>query len=441
LGFRVNHYLIESVIFVFMSLTLAVHTINEIDFGAGIRLKNSTLIVDQDELRNLVLQDPRIESVDFAITGPGESCRAGPVFDIVEPRAKEPDASPDWPGVLGAPQTAGIGVTHVLPGAAVTLLREQSPGESRGATGYVLEMSGEASVGSPYAALHHLIIVPHTRAELPPHSRHRAYRLAQLKVAVRLAQAGFDAPPERTEVFDNFVDKTRADLPRLAYVGQIFSRQRKPEADEAILYGADTDGMLPTLLHPNEWLDGAVLPSYHVSLGGAETYFYQNHPVIGALYRRHLAGELNFVGTVATIASADNFDRERNTRFAASLVKWALRADAAVLTKFGGGVPHTDLSETARLLECDGVKTAVQVTDLARDHRVESALLFNFPEIDAIVCVGGNGTSWKLPPVGRVVAANGGLAELLAGPLEIDSLNVVGVANQQGASRLRSMVY
>ncbi len=150
----------------------------------------------------------------------------------------------------------------------------------------------------------------------------------------------------------------------MAYVGQIFSRQRKPEADEPILYGADTDGMLPTLLHPNEWLDGALLPSYHVSLGGAETYFYQNHPVIGELYRRHLAGELNFVGTVATIASADNFDRERNTRFTASLVKWALRADAAVLTKFGGGVPHTDLSETARLLECDGVKTAVQVTDL-----------------------------------------------------------------------------
>ena len=95
----------------------------------------------------------------------------------------------------------------------------------------------------------------------------------------------------------------------------------------------------------------------------------------------------------------------------------------------------------ARLLESEGVTTAVQVTDLARDHRVESALLFNFPEVDAIVCVGGNSTNWTLPPVERVVAANSGLAELLAGPLEIESLNVVGVANQQGASRLRSMVF
>jgi glycine reductase len=265
--------------------------------------------------------------------------------------------------------------------------------------------------------------------------------LAQLKVALRLARAGFDASPARSEVLDITPNEDHLNLPRVAYIGQIFSRQRKPEAEEHILYGADTDGMLPTLLHPNEWLDGALVPSYHASLGGAETYFYQNHPVIMELYKRHRAGELNFAGTVATIASANNFDRERNCRFAANLTKWALRADAAVLTKFGGGVPHTDLSETARLLETMGVKTAVQVTDQARDQRVESALLFNFPEVDAIVCVGGNGTHWKLPQVKRVIAANSGLAELLAGPFEIESLNVIGVANQQGASRLRSMVY
>jgi hypothetical protein len=30
---------------------------------------------------------------------------------------------------------------------------------------------------------------------------------------------------------------------------------------------------------------------------------------------------------------------------------------------------------------------------------------------------------------------------LLCGPLELESLNVVGVANQQGASRLRAMIY
>jgi glycine reductase complex component B subunit alpha and beta len=424
-----------------MSLTLAIHPVSTIRFGDETRLDETTLVVNTDELRKLVLDDPAIESADFEIVHPGESCRAGPIFDIVEPRAKEPGASPDWPGILSAPQTAGLGTTHVLKGAAVTVLREQSPGDSRGATGYVLEMSGAAADGSHYATINHLIIICHTRLGLPESVQQRAYRFAQIKIAVRLAQAGFCVGPVETRIFDNTTTEARAGLLRIAYVGQIFSRQRKPEADERILYGADTDGMLPTLLHPNEWLDGALVPSYHASLGGAETFYYQNHPVITELYRRHDAADINFVGTVATIASADNFDRERNTRFTANLVEWALKADAAVLTKFGGGVPHTDLSETARLLEGAGIKTAVQVTDLARDHRVESALLFNFPEVNAIVCVGGNSTQWRVPPVQRVIAANSGLAEVLAGPFEIDSLNVVGVANQQGASRLRSMVY
>jgi glycine reductase len=426
-----------------MQLTLAIHPIGEIRFDSKARLNGAMLCVSKEELRRLVLEDSSFAGVDFEIVRAGESCRAGPVFDIVEPRAKEPGGSPDWPGILGPPETAGIGKTHVLEGTAVTLVRETSAGDSRGAVGYVLEMSGAPAQGSKYAALNHLILVPHTRPELHEHARQRAYRVAQLKVAVHLARAALDATPARTEVLDisTLSDETRAGLPRVAYVGQLFSRQRKPQLDEPILYGTDTDGMLPVVLHPNEWLDGAVAPSYHCSLGGAETYFYQNHPVIMELYRRHQTKELNFAGTVATIASANNFDRERNCRFAANLVKWALKADAAILTKFGGGVPHTDMSETARLLEGMGIKTAVQVTDLARDRRVESALLFNFPEVNAIVCIGGNSTSWTVPQVERVIAANSGLAEVLAGPFELESLNAVGVANQQGASRLRAMVY
>ncbi|HXG51628.1 MAG TPA: glycine/sarcosine/betaine reductase component B subunit [candidate division Zixibacteria bacterium] len=424
-----------------MPLTLYRHRIRDLRLGAPSRLeKDGVLSIDADELRALLLEDGTLAGVDFTVARPGENCRAGPVFDIVEPRAKA-DGGPDFPGVLGPPQTAGRGSTHVLDGAAVTILRENSPGDSRGPTGYVLEMSGAPAEVSPYGALLHLIVMPRTRPDLPGHARQKAYRLAGLKAAVHLARAGFARPADTVETLEiEAAGGERRGLPRMAYVGQIFSRQRKPEAGEQILYGADTDGMLPVVLHPNEWLDGAVLPSYHTSLGGAETYFYQNHPVIGALYERHRAGELAFVGTVATIASANNFDRERNCSFAANLVKTALGADAAVLTKFGGGVPHTDLAETARLLEKLGVKTAVMVTDLARDHRVESALLFNFPEVDAIVCIGGNDTRWSLPRVERVIASTREMAEVLAGPLEIESLNVVGVANQQGASRLRAMV-
>ena len=122
-----------------------------------------------------------------------------------------------------------------------------------------------------------------------------------------------------------------------------------------------------------------LVPSLSSWFGGTETYFYQNHPVILELYQRHQAREINFVGTVATIAGSDNFDRERQCHAAASLVKWNLNADGAVLTKYGGGLPHADLAETARLLETMGIKTSVMVSDVSRDRRVESALLVQRP--------------------------------------------------------------
>src|SRR5258706_12526839 len=136
-----------------MQLKLAYHPIEAIRFDSRTALDGATLSVDQAELRRLVLEDFAIESVDFVIAAPNESLRAGPVFDIVEPRAKAPDGSPDWPGILDAPLTAGNGTTHVLSGAAVTAVREDSSGGSRGAPGDFLGMRGETSAGSFFFVL------------------------------------------------------------------------------------------------------------------------------------------------------------------------------------------------------------------------------------------------------------------------------------------------
>ena len=426
-----------------MQLTLAHHPITDIHFGAKTQLDGSTLVVDREALRKLVLEDESLTSVNFDIVRPGESCRAGPIFDVVEPRAKEPGGGADFPGMIGAPTTAGMGTTHVLAGSAVSVLAEMTPDPTRSATGRLLEMSGTAAAASEYSSLHHLLVIPRTKVGLAPHAILQAYRLAGVKVAVHIARAALNHTPVSVETFEPVGpdEKGREGLPRVAYIGQIFSRQRKPAVDEPILYGTNTDGMLPILLHPDEWLDGAIVPSLHSWFGGSETYFYQNHPVILDLYRRHHAREINFVGTVATVAGSDNRDRERQCHAAANLVKWNLHADGAVLTKYGGGLPHADLSETARLLERLGIKTAVMVSDVSRDRRVESALLFNVPEVDAIVYNGGNGTTYEIAKAERVIAAKPELAELLAGPMMIDANNIIGVTNQQGASRMRAMVY
>jgi sarcosine reductase len=426
-----------------MQLSLAHHPITDLQFGEPARLEGTVLVIDPAELRRVVIEDESIVNVDFDIVRPGERCRAGPIFDIIEPRAKEPDSGPDFPGILGAPTTAGLGTTHVLTGAAVSVLAEMSPDPFRSATGRLLEMSGPVVKASDYSSLRHLLVIPHTKPGLPRHAVEKSYRLIGLRVAVALARKALSHVAESVQTFEPVgpAEHGREDLPRVVYIGQIFSRQRKPAVDEPILYGANTDGMLPVLLHPDEWLDGAIVPSLHSWFGGTETYFYQNQPIILDLYRRHHAREINFVGTVATIAGSDNFDRERHCRAAANLVGWNLKADGAVLSKYGGGLPHADLAETARLLEGMGIRTAVMVSDVSRDRRVESALLFNVPEVDAIVYNGGNGTRWEIPRLDRIIAATPEFSEMLAGPMTVDASNIVGVTNQQGASRMRAMVY
>jgi sarcosine reductase len=426
-----------------MQLNLANHPITDISFANQTRLDGTVLAVDRNELRQLVLEDESIAGVDFEILRPGESVRASPVFDIIEPRAKEPGSGTDFPGILGPATTAGLGTTHVLTGAAVSILAEMTPDATRSATGRILAMSGRGTEASDYASLRHLLIIPHTKMGKPLQTILKAYRMASLRVAVYLARAALGQTPASVQSFQPVgpAEANPEGLPRVAYVGQIFSRQRRPGVDEPILYGTNTEGMLPVPLHPDEWLDGAIVPSLHSWFGGTETYFYQNHPVILELYRRHHAREISFAGTVATIAGSENFDRERQCRAAASLVKWALHADGAVLSKYGGGLPHADLAETARLLEGMGIRTAVMVSDVSRDRRVESALLFNVPEVNAIVYNGGNGTAWKVPQVDRVIAATPQLAALLTGPMTIEAANLVGATNQQGASRMRSLIY
>jgi len=388
-------------------------------------------------LRQHLLEDRRLQGVDLAIVQPGEVCRFGVVFDIVEPRAKEPGAGPDFPGILEPIAMVGQGITHVLQGAAVTILDAAAPV----AGGQVVEMSGDAGKACPYAALSHLVVVPHVVPGLERPRALHALRLASVKTAIYLGRTAVSQAPASSTVFESLgpVDTSRPGLPRIAYIGQIHSRQRVAEVDEPILYGANTAGMAPVLLHPNEWLDGALVTSY--TRNTVETYFYQNHPVVMELYRWHRDSKITLVGTIATMAGSDNDDRARNAMLAAHQAKWSLAAEGIVLTKYGGGAPHADMALTAKLCEELDMRTAVQVSDMSRDRRAESALLFNYDEVDAIVYVGGTDTRWTVPAVPRVIAGTPEAATVLAAAQVLDAGRLCGVTNQQGASHLRAFVH
>jgi glycine reductase len=358
------------------------------------------------------------------------------VFDVFAPRAKL-DGGADFPGVVGPLARAGSGRTVALDGVAVVGTDQHIPNPGALA---VIDMSGPAATLSAFARTHNVVISAWPAPGVGHSEYLAAVRLGALKIAVHLAGAARDAEPDATEEFElpptARVPAVMAHLPRVAYVFQIHSHQRPTGVDEGILYGDPVRRMMPTLVHPNEVLDGAVVRGF---MGrNATTWAIQNHPMIRSLYAQH-GRTLWFAGVVLTVAHATEPERVRSAFVAAGLVAHVLGADGAVLTKIGGGAPHVDMAQAAAQCEELGVKTALVVEDMSTDGSAEGMLLFNFPGMDALVNVGCGQEALVLPAVDRVLGADD-LVPRLSAEMRATYGTLCGAIEQVGATRVMAQV-
>ena len=303
----------------------------------------------------------------------------------------------------------------------------------------LVDMSGPGAAMGIYAKLQNIALLCRPGDGVARPDYQNALRLAGLKAAVYLADAGQELQADEIEVYHlgslAEVGKGMEQLPRVAYIYQIHALQQGIVSNEPIFYGDNVAKLLPTIVHPNEVLDGAIVQGYRGR--GQETYSVQNHPVIQGLYNRH-GKELCFVGVVATVAQATEPERERAAAMAAKLVKSVLGADGAILTKIGGGAPHIDMGQTCEACEELGVKTVVIVQDESHGESSEGALLFNTPWADAIVNVGSYDRLIILPAVEKVIGGpvTFGGNRPAEGEIEVPVYLLSGAMNQIGASRL-----
>lgn len=419
-----------------MALELRWSSVDSVVAASATRLVATRLEVDVEALRELIEADARLTRCRLDLVHPGEACRIARVFDVVAPRAKL-DGGEDFPGLLGALGRAGSGRTLALAGVAVVVTDQQidHPGPLA-----LIDMSGPAAALTEFARTHNVVISAGPAPGVGRSEYLAAIRLAALRVAVCLARAAALAQPSAVEVFDlppaTRVPAALCHLPRVAYIFQIHSHQRPTSIEEGILYGDPVRRMLPTLIHPNEILDGAVVRGF---MGRAvTTHAIQNHPVIRALYARH-GRTLWFAGVVLTVAQATEPERVRSASMAAGLVAHVLGADGALLTKIGGGAPHVDMAQAAAQCEALGVKTALIVEDMSTDGSREGMLLFNFPGLEGLVNVGCSQEPVTLPAVSRLLGADD-LAPALRGELTTSYTGVCGAIEQTGASRLVARV-
>jgi glycine reductase complex component B subunit alpha and beta len=418
-----------------MRLELAWSVVDDLAAGSATRLAGRRLEVDVDGLRALLSADARLARIRLDLVHPGERCRIGRVFDVIAPRAKLD--GDDFPGVLGAVARAGHGTTLALDGVAVVATDQQTDNVG---TLAVIDMAGPNAELSAFGRTHNVVISawPAPGAERADYLA--AVRLAALKAAVYLARAAREAKPDRVEGFElppsPRVPPELAHLPRVAYVFQIHSHQRPTGVDEGILYGDPVRRMLPTIVHPNEVLDGAVLRGF---MGrSVTTWATQNHPMIRALYAEH-GRTLWFAGVVVTVAQATEPERVRSAFMAADLVAHTLGADGAVLTKIGGGAPHVDMAQAASQCEALGVKTTAVVEDMSTDGSAEGMLLFDLPGVDSLVNVGSSQEPIMLPAMDRVVGADD-LAPKLLGESRATYGGLCGAIEQVGTTRVMAEV-
>jgi sarcosine reductase len=407
-------------------LVLREYDVEAIEWGSPGALRDGSLTVDRDALGAEILQDSRVAGVDFELVQPTEACRMLGVFDVIQPRCKLEPAGADYPGALGPVRSVGEGQTAVLRNMAVTIVA------SAGGRRMLSIQPPRVSAGTPepfdrYAGLHHLVVLPRPAAGVVGDEWRNALRLVSLRAAVHTARAAAAASPDAETVLER--GPVDARLPRVAYVYQLHSHQSPTVPGEPLLYGDNCRHLLPTVLHPNEVIDGALTPSYAGSV--ASSFGMQQNDIVRGLYARH-GTELNFVGVVVYVANQLAAERERATLMASNLVRYTLRADGAIFTKSGGGAPNVDMALIAERCEELGVKTTLMLWETADPGETEDSALFNTASLDAIVSLGSSHFPLTYPPVQRVI---GGAAAGPAGELVLTANGVLGPIDQLGGSR------
>jgi glycine reductase len=362
------------------------------------------------------------------------------VLDVYEPRYKINGAN--FPGALDDFAPVGHGRTYALKDVSVIVSTQQT---ARARS--VIDMRGPAAELSPFGKLHNVIVMPHPKSAADPDEYRLAAKKAGLRTAAYLAAAAKDLAPDETQIYElapPALSRGPEGLPRIVYIFPIHSHQHPTHQKETVFYGSNIQGFMPTIVHPNEILDGALMFSY-----SALTYFAQNHPVIHELYRRH-GHDLWFAGVVATVAPMTMAEKERNTALAVRLAKEVLGADGIIATKIGGGAVDTDLMMIYARAEELGMKAALIIMERYPD----TGITFVPPGVDALVTPGLTRDPITLPAVERVI---GGTAIHLDNEnqdntkpdippiaahreLKLWVGDIAGAISQVGASRLTTYV-
>lgn len=428
-----------------MKLELRRIHIKDIQFGSETCLKDGVLTVNREKLISLLKEDERIKDVKLDIARPGEKVRIIPVKDVIEPRVKIEGKGNGFPGVTTKVEPLGEGKVNVLYGAAVVTV-----GDIVGFQEGVIDMWGEGAKWTPFSKTFNLVVDITPVDGLDPHTHETTVRLAGLKAAEYVGEAGKDVEPDEVLIYEmgTHAEESRKypDLPRVAYVEMLISQGL---LHDGYIYGVNSQQILPTLLHPNEELDNAVISGNCVAAcDKITTYQHQNNSAILDLYAQH-GKTINFLGVILTPELTTLEGKFRTCDYTAKLCKM-IGADGVIISEEGYGNPDSDLLMICRRLEKEGIKTVLITDECSGWDGMSQPLADTAKEAVAVVSAGNVSHVVTLPPADKVIGNAKAIATLAGGwdgSLEADGtikceLNaVIGSTSEIGYHNLTVKLY
>lgn len=392
-----------------MRLEIGNINIKDVQLGNETKVEKGVLYVNQEELAKVTGDDDRIASVEVYLAKPGEETRIIPVKDVIEPRVKVSGPGGMFPGFISKVEQVGEGRTHVLKGTAVV-----TTGKIVGFQEGIIDMSGPGAEYTPFSKTLNIVVKVDPVDGLHQHEHEAVVRLAGLRAAAYIGEAGRNVEPDDVQVFETKPLLEQAaeypDLPKVAYV---YMLQTQGLLHDTYVYGVDAKRIIPTLIYPTEVMDGAIVSGNCVSACDKNpTYVHQNSPVIHDLYERH-GKDFNFIGCVITNENVTLADKERSSNMTAKLVE-LIGAEAVIISEEGFGNPDADLVMNCAKIEKKGIKTVLITDEYAGQDGASQSLADSTPEGDAVVTAGNANEVITLPPM-KTVIGYPEVADVIAG--------------------------
>lgn len=386
-----------------MKLEIGKFYVESIVFGEKTFYSDGILTINKEEALDLVKEDEHILEADLYIVKPGDNVRIVPIKDAVEPRARV-GGGPIFPGVTGEIMQAGNGRTLALKNCSVITVGKHWGAYQDG----LLDMSGEGAKHSYFSQLENIVLVASTDEDFEkdePRKKDKALRWAGFRLGEYIGNCLKDLEPEEIETFElEPVSKTSDDiskLPSVVFVPQV-TAQMDGEIYNELVYGWGANKMLPTFMHPNEILDGAIVGnSFMPSSSKWSTYDFQNYTMIKRLYKEH-GKTINFLGVVLSTLGISLEEKERAALFVAQISK-SLGADSAVVAVQAYGNPDVDFISCIVALEDAGIKTIGLTNECTGRDGTSQPLMTLDAKADAIVSCGEVSQLVELPPMETVL--------------------------------------